>query len=118
MITADDHFISISKTAGEILRERYPDRTDWQDFDLMRSCVIASLSDGSFTLPGSKELHQMIQVRLADRDMVLICVSTSGSPAGNKPFTTIVKGVTTPSDADRILCRARRNAPDIRVVVK
>jgi hypothetical protein len=90
----DTAYISISKQSGNRLREMgIMAESNWDD---ARKVLIAAIGETAKVIEGTIETHLLIKIHIenetVDRSIALICVVTPGSPAGDKKYTTLIRG--------------------------
>lgn len=116
MLDPDRTFISLSKTAGSLLMKLGIVPSDSSVSDIKRA-ILGAYRDGQIkTVDSTKELHFLAESCINGVDCFLICVCMAGSPADNKEFTTIVKGVMLPNDARELLRMGKGLAPIGRTI--
>lgn len=118
MIDPQNTYISLSRTAGDALRQLGVVGASEDGDDIKRIIVAAASSGDIVPVESTKELHCIAKAMIAGECVYLILVTSKGSPAGNKDWTTIVKGVMQQQDFERLMNKRKGLAPISRHISK
>jgi hypothetical protein len=99
-------FISLSHTAG-IRLQQMGALGDDAAFADMKRVLIAAMRETGEIVKGTVETHLIAKIHIsnafASKDVYLVCAVAAGSPAGNLPRTTLIRGVMDEDDFTRIV---------------
>ena len=118
MLNPNDAFIALSKRAGDLLRAVGIASKDENADDIKKTLIKAIGEGGIRIVKETVETHFLAEANVNGINCFLLCVSKSGSPAGNKRFTTVIKGVMLPSDAKELLRLNKGLAPIGRTIAQ
>lgn len=103
MLDPNKAYISLSKTAGALLKQIGASR-DAASGDDIKKQILGAFNAGDITvLENSKEMHFLAEATINGVHCYLLCVTQAGSPSGRQEFTTGIKGVMLPGDARELL---------------
>ena len=116
MLNPNEAYIALSRRAGDLLRALGVASNE-DNADEIKRMLIGCISSGGVSIVNeTKEVHFLAEARIKGVHCYLLCVSREGSPAGNKTYTTTIKGVMLPSDARDLLRIGKGLAPIGRTI--